>query len=76
MIHNLNLRLLAAFTIVIIVTIGMAFFFTYQTTQNEIIGIGEKLEMNQDTRMQTTLSRYYQFFDDWTGIQIDRKSVV
>ncbi len=70
MIHNLNLRLLAAFTIVIIVTIGMAFFFTYQTTQNEIIGIGEKLEMNQDTRMQTTLSRYYQFFDDWTGIQI------
>jgi signal transduction histidine kinase len=69
-IHNLNLRLLAAFTIVIIVTIGVAFFFTYQTTQNEIVGIGEKLEMNQDTRMQMELSRYYQFFNNWNGIQV------
>lgn len=70
MIHNLNLRLLAAFTIVIIVTIGVAFFFTYQTTQNEIVGIGEKLEVNQDTRMQMELSRYYQFFNNWSGVQV------
>ncbi len=70
MIHNLNLRLLAAFTIVIIVTIGMAFFFTYLTTQNEIIAMGEKLELNQDTRMQIELSRYYQFFNSWNSIQV------
>jgi signal transduction histidine kinase len=69
-IHNLNLRLLAAFTIVIIVTIGVAFFFTYQTTQNEIVAIGERLELNQDTRMQMELSRYYQFVDNWNGIQV------
>ncbi len=70
MIHNLNLRLLAAFTIVIIVTIAMAFFFTYQTTQNEIVAIGEQLEMNQDTRMQMELSRYYQFVNNWSGVQV------
>ena len=70
MIHNLNLRLLAAFTIVIIVTIGVAFFFTCQTTQNEILGIGEQLEINQDTRMQMELSRYYQFFNNWNGVQV------
>ncbi|MDD5338358.1 MAG: ATP-binding protein [Dehalococcoidales bacterium] len=70
MVHSLNLRLLAAFTIIIIVTIGAAFFFTYQTTQNEITAMGEKLELNQDTRMQMELSRYYQFFDSWNGIQV------
>ncbi len=70
MIHNLNLRLLAAFTIVIIITIGAAFFFTYQATQNEIVAIGERLEINQDTRMQMELSHYYQFVNNWNGIQV------
>jgi signal transduction histidine kinase len=70
LIHNLNLKLLAAFTIVIIVTMGAAFFFTYQNTQNEIVGIGQQLEMNQDTRMQMELSRYYQFTNTWDGVQV------
>jgi signal transduction histidine kinase len=70
LIHNLNLKLLAAFTIVIIVTMGAAFFFTYQNTRNEIVAIGERLELNQDTRMQIELSRYYQFTNTWDGIQV------
>jgi signal transduction histidine kinase len=68
-IHSLNLRLLAAFTLVIIVTLGAAFFFIYQSTQNEIVQMGERLELNQDTRMQMELSRYYQFVNNWDGIQ-------
>lgn len=69
MIHSLNLRLLAAFTLVIMVTLGAAFFFIYQSTQNEIVQMGERLELNQDSRMQMELSRYYQFVNDWDSIQ-------
>jgi signal transduction histidine kinase len=68
-IHNLNFRLLVAFTIVIIVTIGSAFIFTYQTTRNEISQMGESVEMNQNNRVQMELSRYYQFVNTWGGVQ-------
>jgi signal transduction histidine kinase len=67
--HNLNFRLLAAFTIVIIATIGTAFFFTYQTTRNEIDQVGELMESNQNARVQAQLSHYYQFFNTWEGVQ-------
>ncbi|OGN98524.1 MAG: hypothetical protein A2Y58_00110 [Chloroflexi bacterium RBG_13_51_52] len=69
MIHNLNFRLLVAFTLVIIVTIGTAFFLTYRTTRHEITQMGERLELNQDARMQMELSSYYQFVNTWDGIQ-------
>jgi signal transduction histidine kinase len=68
-IHNLNFRLLAAFTVVIIVTIGSAFFLTYQNTRNEIVQMGERLELNQDRRMQLELSRYFQVVNNWDSIQ-------
>src|SRR4030042_3071049 len=68
-IHNLNFRLLVAFTLVIIVTIGTAFFLTYRTTRHEITQMGERLELNQDARMQMELSSYYQFVNTWDGIQ-------
>ena len=67
--HNLNFRLLAAFTLVIIVTLGSAFFFIFQTTHHEIMRMGERMELNQDTRMQVELTNYYQFFNTWDGIQ-------
>ncbi len=69
MIHNLNFRLLVAFAIVIIVTLGSAFFFTYQTTHNEIAQVGQRVEMNQNNNVQTELSRYYRFFNSWYGVQ-------
>jgi signal transduction histidine kinase len=68
-IHNLNFRLLTAFTIVIVVIIGSVFFLTYRTTRNEISQVGERLESMQDRRVQTELSRYYQFIDSWDGVQ-------
>jgi len=67
--HNLNFRLLAAFAIVIIVTIGAAFFFTYQTTRNEINQVGERVEMNQNNRVQMQLFGYYQLLNTWDGVQ-------
>jgi signal transduction histidine kinase len=68
-IHKLNFRLLAAFTVVIIVTIGAAFFLTYQNTRNEIVQMGERLELNQDRNMQRELSRYFQIVNNWDSIQ-------
>jgi len=59
--HSLNFRLLAAFTLVIIVIIGSVFFFTYRTTRAEISHIGERMERIQDRRVEIELSRYYQF---------------
>src|SRR4030043_657114 len=69
-IHNLNFRLLVAFTLVIIVTIGSAFFLTYRTTRNEITQMGERMELSQDARMQSELSSYYQIVNTWEGIQV------
>ncbi|OGO19044.1 MAG: hypothetical protein A2Z15_06935 [Chloroflexi bacterium RBG_16_50_11] len=69
MLHNLNFRLLAAFGLVIIVTIGSAFFLTYRTMHHEITRMGERMELNQDARMQSELSRYYQFVNTWDGVQ-------
>ena len=69
MTHSLNFRLLAAFTLVIIVIIGSVFFFTYRTTRSEISHIGERLELMQDRRVETELSRYYQFTGTWEGVQ-------
>ncbi len=69
MTHSLNFRLLAAFTLVIIVIIGSVFFFTYRTTRDEISHIGERLELMQDRRVEIELSRYYQFTGTWEGVQ-------
>ena len=69
MTHSLNFRLLAAFTLVIIVIIGSVFFFTYRTTRAEISHIGERMERIQDRRVEIELSRYYQFTGTWEGVQ-------
>jgi signal transduction histidine kinase len=68
-IHSLNARLLAAFTVIIIVIIGSVFFFTYRTVRSEINQIGDRVEGMQDARVQLELSRYYQFTRDWDGVQ-------
>jgi hypothetical protein len=67
--HNLNFRLLVSFTVVIIVTIGTVFFFTYQTTRNEIAQVGESVEMNQNNNVQREISRYYWIVNSWDGVQ-------
>jgi len=68
-IHSLNLRILAAFALVIVVIFGAVFFFTYRTTRNEINQVSERLETQQDRRIQSELSRYYQFVNSWDGVQ-------
>lgn len=69
MAHSLNFRLLAAFTLVIIVIIGTVFFFTYRNTRGEIGRIEERIQTAQDRRVETELVRYYQLSGTWDGVQ-------
>ena len=69
MIHSLNFRLLVAFALVIIVTIGSVFFFTYWTTRSEISQFGERMELMQARRVEVELSSYYYQQGSWEGIQ-------
>jgi hypothetical protein len=60
---------MTAFTLVIIVTIGSVFLFTYQTTRHEISRVQENLEALQDRRIETELSRFYLSGRNWDGVQ-------
>jgi len=67
--HSLNFRLLAAFTLVIVVIIGSAFIFAYQTTRDEISRVGERIQLMQDRRVEMELSRFFYYERTWEGIQ-------
>ncbi len=69
MIHSLRFRLLVAFTLVILVTIGTVFFFINQATQDEIRRFGERVDRMRAGRMEIELSHYYFQQGDWKGIQ-------
>jgi len=69
MIHRLQFRLLAAFALVILVTISAVFFFINQATQGEIRRFGERTEQMRAGRMEVELSHYYFRQGDWRGIQ-------
>lgn len=67
--HSLNFRLLLAFALVIIVTIGSVFFFTYRNTQSEISHFGERVDLTRARRVEVQLSSYYYRQKGWEGIQ-------
>jgi len=69
MIRSLWFRLLAAFTLVIVVTIGAVFFFINQATQSEIRQFSERIGQTRANRMETALSAYYLRQGSWEGIQ-------
>ena len=69
MIHSLQFRLVMAFTLVILITIGTVFFFVSQTTGGEIRRYGERVEQMRTGRMQIELSRYYHQRGNWEDIQ-------
>jgi signal transduction histidine kinase len=68
-IHSLQFRLLLAFTLVVVVTIGATFFFIYQTTRSEISRFEERTEDIRVGRIENELSRYYYRDMSWEGIQ-------
>jgi len=69
MIHSLRFRLVASFTLVILVLIGSVFFFINRTTQDEIRRFEERVDQIRAVRMEVELSHYYLQQGDWEGIQ-------
>ncbi len=69
MFHSLRFRILASFTLVILVTMGTVFFFINQTTQNEIRQFQENIDQMRAARMESELARYYSQFRGWGGVQ-------
>ncbi len=67
--HSLQFRLLLAFTLVVVVTIGVTFFFIYHTTRSEISRFEERVEEMRLGRIEDELSRYYYQQGSWEGIQ-------
>jgi len=69
MVNRLQFRLLAAFALVILVTIGAVFFFINQATQGEIRRFRESIDQRIAARMEFELSAYYLQQGSWEGIQ-------
>ncbi len=69
MIHKLQFRIMLAFSLVILVTIGTAFFFFGQATKSEIHRFEERAEYALATRIAIELSHYHHVQGSWEGIQ-------
>ena len=69
MIYSLRFRLLAAFALVILVTVGAIYLFVSQTTGVEFRHYGERSEQAHFGRVAFELHRYYREHGDWEGIQ-------
>ncbi|MFC1932982.1 sensor histidine kinase [Chloroflexota bacterium] len=69
MVHSLRFRLVASFTLVILVTIGIVLFLINQATQDEIRRFEERGNQMRAARIENELTRYYFQRGDWIGIQ-------
>ncbi len=69
MIHSLQVRLLIAFTLVILISTGAVFFLIGLNARGEIRQLGERMEHMRISRMEFELSRYYTHIGSWEGIQ-------
>lgn len=67
--RNLQFRLLAAFAVVILVTITTVLFFLNQATQSEIRQYQDRIIGMRADRMQRDLSLYYISQGGWDGVQ-------
>jgi len=68
-IHSLQFRLLVAFTLVILVTIGAVFFLISWGTGGEIRHYWERSEQIRIARMELVMARHYHEHGGWAGIQ-------
>lgn len=67
--RSLQFRLLLAFTLVTLITMGASLFFISQATKRAINQFGERIEQARMDRVESALSRYYSEHAGWEGIQ-------
>ncbi|MCX6006219.1 MAG: HAMP domain-containing protein [Chloroflexi bacterium] len=73
--HTLQFRLLLAFTLVILLTIGAVFFMIWQTTTGQIQKFGDRVEHMVMGRIQYVVTDYYIIHQNWDGIDYLLKQV-
>jgi signal transduction histidine kinase len=69
LIHSLSFRLLTAFTLVIIVIVGSAFFFAHRNTRIEIERLTERVEDMQTHRLKDELTSQHLRQGSWEEVQ-------
>jgi signal transduction histidine kinase len=69
MIHSLQFRLILAFILVIVVTIGGASFFFARSVWGELQRYEESNNQVFNARAEYIVSAYYRTYRDWNGIQ-------
>jgi signal transduction histidine kinase len=67
--HSLRFRLMGAFILVILITVGTASFFVARSTWIEISRFQERNNQLRTARIQSILSYYYLINGDWAGSQ-------
>ena len=67
--YSLQFRLLVAFTLVILLTIGAVFFMMWQATIGQIQQFGERVERMVGNRIQFVITDYYLAHGNWEGVQ-------
>ncbi|MGD0855376.1 MAG: ATP-binding protein [Dehalococcoidia bacterium] len=66
--HTLQFRLLVAFTLVILLTVGVVFFMIWQTTTGQIQKFSDRVEHMVMGRIQFVVMDYYIIHQNWDGI--------
>ena len=66
---SLQFRIMLAFSLVILVTIGAVFFFFNQATKSEIRRFEESIQYKLEARIAGELSHYHRVQGNWEGIQ-------
>ena len=67
--YSLQFRLLVAFTLVILLTIGTVFFMMWQAATGQIQQFGERVERMVGNRIQFVVTDYYLAHGSWEGVQ-------
>jgi signal transduction histidine kinase len=67
--YSLQFRLLVAFTLVILLTIGAVFFMMWQAASGQIQQFGERVERMVGNRIQFVITDYYLAHGSWEGVQ-------
>ncbi len=66
---SLLFRLIAGFTVVIIITVGAVFFFLSQSTAMEFERFQENVEQRRADNLRFVLTNYHHQSDSWEGVQ-------
>ena len=67
--NSLQFRLLVAFTLVILLTVGTVFFMMWQATTGQIQQFGDRVERMVINRIQFVITDYYLTNNSWEGVQ-------